>query len=465
LFIEKGTTKSRSLEAPSFRFLGKWRDPSSPTNPWFVESDTRASLGGTQITESDGNRWPLPKKGDFHDYGSEFFSIKKEVVNSKFNHAIFFRKPVPGHGPAEHMLDGPHIANCFETINTGNEYGKLKLPLKYAFPPDLSSSRESLVQKGTLAISLCQPTNQIANAATFMGELMQDVPSIPGVHLWESRLRAAEVLARSSGEFLNVVFGILPTIGDMDKFLKGVHKIDRAVDQFIRDSGRMVRRQFHFPKETTTTIVDLVTDTNEPRYSPVGQEFIWNSPTNNYMFHLLSPNLGVGFPSWNTNRKRTVEREIWFSGAFTYHLPDGYDSHSKGDRRRLMAQLFGARPDLNTLWQLSPWSWAVDWFSDAGDFISNLQAHISYGSVMRYGYMMETTTITDTFYAGRARTEFPRDYGAFPDPFPTPSPVILRTTVKKRIKANPFGFGIGWEGLSPLQLAIAAALGISRVAR
>jgi len=37
-----------------------------------------------------------------------------------------------------------------------------------------------------------------------------------------------------------------------------------------------------------------------------------------------------------------------------------------------------------------------------------------------------------------------------------------KTVHKSRFPANPFGFGVGWEGLSPTQLAITAALGITR---
>jgi len=44
----------------------------------------------------------------------------------------------------------------------------------------------------------------------------------------------------------------------------------------------------------------------------------------------------------------------------------------------------------------------------------------------------------------------------------TPSDVTFVTETKKRIRANPFGFGVSWDGLSPFQASIAAALGITR---
>jgi len=128
-----------------------------------------------------------------------------------------------------------------------------------------------------------------------------------------------------------------------------------------------------------------------------------------------------------------------------------------------MAQFFGAKPDLETLWNLAPWSWAADWFVDVGALVKNLQNKINYGTVMPYGYVMQKTVVTDTFMAGKVRNfQYP---GAIPAPYPPVPDITLRVTTKKRIQANPFGFGVTWDGLSPTQAAIAAALGITRVVR
>lgn len=128
-----------------------------------------------------------------------------------------------------------------------------------------------------------------------------------------------------------------------------------------------------------------------------------------------------------------------------------------------MAKLFGASPDLNTLWQLAPWSWAVDWFSNAGSFVQNLNSLHDYGTILRYGYIMETTTVTDTFTASGPYS--PVGLAGVSQPYPYVTPVTLRVTTKKRVAANPFGFGVSWDSLSSVQQAIAAALGITRVVR
>jgi hypothetical protein len=459
MFISHGITKARTVPGPHFFYRSERSSPAAQNKIFVPYASVESTMDGTQKTESDRNRWPLPKKGALEDNGSEFFTQKYEVVNAKFPYSVLYCDPSGDNGRYTRSY-GNVIANCFKCHNNASPglKGALDIPLKFNWPPDLSSSRSALVVKGTVAVAATAPTNQIANAASAVGELLQDLPAIPGVALWESRLKAVATLAAGADEFLNYVFAISPTIGDMHDFLKGVHTIDKVVDQFIRDAGRPVRRSFHFPierDESESVLTDI--------WSPAGMGLSQADGTAYNQFNSQAHN---AFPGYTTVRKRVTEREIWFSGAFTYHIPNGYDIHSRGDRRRLMAKLFGAQPDLNTLWQLTPWSWAVDWVSDAGSFVKNLQNLISYGTILRYGYVMEKTTTTDTFTAGEpVLPVLAINESSFKAPNPAVSPVVLRVTTKKRIQANPFGFGLSWDGLSSVQQAIVAALGITRVVR
>ena len=422
-------------------------------NPWLANYTKH--LGGTQVTESEGNQWPLPKNSGNRDIGSEFFTQKKEIVSPTVMPYSFI--PVQRTDLSwDYCLEGSLIANCFAVI-PGDAWGTPVVPLQYSFPPDLSSSRHDLEVVGAKAIALCAPGNPIAQVSSFFGELLQDVPRIPGIALWEARLRAAATLAAGGDEVLNLLFGVAPTLGDMGGFLKAVHKADKAVNQFVRDSGRVVRRRYYFPLEKSVTSTVLPNT-----WSPAG----WiRRPTAPFdgTNAIGAANAGAALPVRETTRTRVVERKQWFSGAFTYHVPGWFDSNSERDRRRLMAKLFGAEPDLNTLWQLAPWSWAVDWFSNAGLFVKNLQRLHDYGTVLRYGYVMETTTVTDTFTpTGPYSNVGP---GVISAPYPYVAPVILRTTTKKRIAASPFGFGLDFEGFDTFQKAILTALGITRVFR
>jgi hypothetical protein len=150
-------------------------------------------------------------------------------------------------------------------------------------------------------------------------------------------------------------------------------------------------------------------------------------------------------------------RHTWFSGAFTYHLPIGYKSRvGLVSAAAKAGPLLGIELTPETVWNASPWTWAVDWFSNAGDVISNLSDWAVDGLVLKWGYIMEHTlqSVTYTLVGGCRYKPYGLTFA---------SPVTAWKETKRREKATPFGFEISWLGMSPRQLAISAALGITRV--
>jgi hypothetical protein len=168
------------------------------------------------------------------------------------------------------------------------------------------------------------------------------------------------------------------------------------------------------------------------------------------------------------------ETKCWFEGVFTYALPSSTDSWRKAlgfgsDADRL----FGLALTPDILWELTPWSWAVDWFSNAGQVINNVTNFGLAGLVMRYGYIMEES-IERVVAEGRLPDYVSAKFSSKPNGSePTwilskgASPGTYRigteSVRKVRSPASPFGFSIGWQDLSPTQLAITAALGITRL--
>jgi hypothetical protein len=116
-------------------------------------------------------------------------------------------------------------------------------------------------------------------------------------------------------------------------------------------------------------------------------------------------------------------------------------------------KVLGIQLTPGAIWNLAPWSWAADWFSNAGDVLQNLDSWIIDGLVVRYGYMMETTIVRDT-YTMVGPTGYPGN--------PLASDVIVESITKQRLKSSPYGFGLTWDTLSPRQIAIATSLGLSR---
>lgn len=397
------------------------------------------ALLGKQITVSEGH----PTRGlkaSGPDLGGDFFTSKSYVkgLHGRNINVTYQKDYLPGHiGYDTRMMyySGPAYPIDIR--------GPLSRP-EGLFPLSIHSSDEVLRERGATAVARCKPTNSVASVYSALGEVVKDgLPQIPFLHDLKDKTRLAK---QAGGEFLNVEFGWLPLMSDFKKFHKAIRTASTVFKQFQRDNGAVVRRKYTFP--STHTIEDL----EAWRADPLGEYATptWGS--------------GIYFDAFDGPRidrdrvrfVREITRETWFSGAFSYYLPIGDDILSKMSRFVESAdKISGALPTPTQVWELAPWSWAIDWFSNMGDVISNISDHLEYGLVMRYGYIMEKTSVSYTYrydaqYILPDETEI-----VFPD-------ITFVTETKVRRKANPFGFGITWDGLSPLQLAIAAALGLSR---
>lgn len=380
-----------------------------------------ADLGskpGIQITESVGHPWP-PRRGETGDVGGPFTSTKSYIA-SRPNRVNIYRYSLPF---------GPSFPNIFFESKYNGPIYPLD-PTTVAFPPSLRSSDDELNKLGATAVSRCKPTNAVADVSTFLGELMKDgLPHLIGSQTWKARAQTA----RSAGsEYLNVQFGWRPLVDDISDLGRAITHANTVLEQYERDAGRVVRRRYEFPSNTQRSETTLATGVRA--FGPNNTQL--NSPTGGTLVRI-----------------REIERRQWFSGAFTYHLPTGSDSRKGMARFALEAdKLFGLSLTPDVLWNLAPWSWAVDWFANVGDVLSNVSDTVVDGLVMRYGYIMEHTRVSDTYAISPS--------GLYDVKAVTPLTLVTETKIRRR--ANPFGFGISWDGLSPYQLSIAAALGLSR---
>lgn len=384
---------------------------------------------GTQVTESEGHPWSDHGYRGV-DIGGPFWTQKKysrdnRKGNTNTNPMFSFTDIQPSGSTSEKQFGPLYAVNPNDVAPYNN-------------PPSAASSPEELDAWGTKAIALCKPTNSVADLSTALGELAREgLPSMVGAAAWQSRLKDI----RSSGdEYLNVTFGWLPLVSDIRKAAISVNESRKILAQYERDAGRLVRRRYEFPLQVDIGPVEFIDDPNEP-YRP-------QRVLSGKFYDFVSP-------SGDLYRQRKTVTKRWFSGAFTYYLPSGYDSRSVVDRAGLAAdRIYGLSVDPETLWNLAPWSWAVDWATNIGDVISNVSDFITDGLLLRYGYMMEHTIVTDTY---TRHVSFKKGYGK--------TTLVLEkiTETKQRRPATPFGFGLTFDGLSTKQKAICAALGITRV--
>jgi hypothetical protein len=282
------------------------------------------------------------------------------------------------------------------------------------------TSNSVLDAAGTTAIARCEPTNPAFSAATFIGEAREGAPSLVGVQTWRNKT----ALARSAGgEYLNVEFGWKPLVSDLQKFARAVDDSHLILSAYHEGSGKKIRTGYSFGTSGT------------PRtYTTAGNGII----TTLAQSYLSAPGSIVD----------NVTTERWFEGAFRYYLPvpktqlDRFSAWASDARH-----LYGLEITPEVVWNISPWTWAADWFANTGDVLHNISAFGRDGLVMQYGYIMEKQTHVRQIICER--------YGR--------TCIITRTRRRlKRRPATPFGFGFNMSALTSRQTAILVALGLSR---
>lgn len=306
-----------------------------------------------------------------------------------------------------------------------------------------STPSSGMDSDGATAISQCAPTNPTAELASTLAETAREgIPSLPGIQSWKKR---TEVLRAAGSEYLNYQFGWAPLQGEVHNVVNAARHHRDIMQNYRHNEGRNVHRRFDFPDEKSSYEETAPPYALNANVGPTGNSSWWTSPEARRIVRVVS------------TRKR------WFEGCFTYGGPSKTDSFGKALGFGSEAdKLYGLTLSPDVLWNLTPWSWAVDWFSNTGDVIHNVTNFALAGLVMRYGFMMEETIneLYVEYKDGGYRVEYAP--GSYKNVYEGSHRRGHKWVTKARVPANPFGFGVGWEGLSPTQLAITAAIGITR---
>jgi hypothetical protein len=286
-----------------------------------------------------------------------------------------------------------------------------------------------LLEMGTTAIARTRPANSLADAATFIGELREGLPSLVGREFFKR-----DLLSATAKENLNWEFGLKPFVRDIKSFVEASKLAEEHLEQLRRDQRKVVRRRYDFPETNTFVTEDL------------GSGFATGS--------ILG---GGAFLQEQGARKlrKKFTRRIWFSGGYKYTLPP---EGSVLRRIRELDAIYGVRPDAETVWNLAPWSWCLDWFSNSGDVVSNLTAFSTDGLLLKYGYIMCHTTHEYT-YTWDGAVQNASSENAF---VPHHAEQKITYETKQRLPATPYGFGLALSDLSPRRLGILTSLGIIR---
>jgi len=387
---------------------------------------------GTQKTVSESHHFD--RKHGHYDGGGPFYTALEQYSGNYPN----VRLEVPsGVGGSNFVYSGPLIIGFPSTKEYTEHLGG-------AFSKFRSEDTSDLDPDGATAISLCSPVNPVSGLATGVSESYREgLPSLPGISSWRHR---TDVARSAAGEYLNAEFGWLPLVSEINDVVNAARFHRDILNQYHRDEGRNVRREFSFPVSRSSQ--EWTQSSLQPDLKDNGSEGRFRSAS------------VLGRWRRTVIRQRITRR--WFSGAFTYGTPSSTDSW----RRALgfgsdADKLFGIALSPDIVWELTPWSWAADWFSNAGDVINNITNFELAGQIMRYGYMMEESIdrVTTTYTLEKLPTaNIPGNTAALKNSVPSTEREVI---TKVRRPANPFGFGLTSADLSPTQLLIAAAVGIT----
>jgi len=242
-------------------------------------------------------------------------------------------------------------------------------------------------------------------------------------------------------EYLNVVFGWEPFVRDLQKLHRLWQTIDKRLADIIRQNGKGIRRKADVLNDRTQTVT--------------GQHFALP-----YIHVGGNPGtFATGFTDWKVTT--TVNTRVWFAGKFQYYIPDiGTSQWSQ----RATRALYGVKPTPELLWNVLPWSWLIDWFSNVGDCVSNLDSGWAENLICKYSFIMKHTS-TETKAEAYVFHE-PSPAGSTSNIWPQMSSTFTSVKLldeKARVGGgNPFGLRVQLPSLSAKQLGILAALGISR---
>lgn len=408
-------------------------------NVFAVQSDPSISREQT---------WDAKHPGPPYNVGGPFFSLKRTVptamvVNVSLEGIDEFGRRKTYSGGIQPQL-----------TTVGPTYSQLKSnsPDPMTFFPSVASYHDK-------AWDLLRPKLERASMSQFLIEL-RDLPGMlritaggfkelykhAGGHVDKPYLYPKKV----AEHFLNHQFGWLPFVNDIIKFIDVYENSKAYVERIVSSNGRWRRR--HVEVDNTHTVQLLRKD-----YAPA----IWPAPT-------LIPNLPFGgfFVSTTVDGQNClgitetfveITQRVWADGSFTYYRPEfdkfdpGFDSQVSKLKRLLI--LYGARINPEVLWKVTPWTWLVDWLVGIGRNVALATTWAEDQIAARYAYIM-VHRIEDYL---QKITVFTRN---------GPQTYTLLRTVeyKERVDAgSPYGFSLTWDQLTPRQLAILGAIGLTRL--
>jgi len=248
-----------------------------------------------------------------------------------------------------------------------------------------------------------------------------------------------------SDHFLNHRFGWAPFVGDLIKFHDVFQNSERYIDDITHRNGKWSRRVSVLEETESDSLVSTGAING---CFPNINAFPWNMGRN-----VL---IGGNNSSHHWSIREEKRNRVWAVGRFTYYRPEfdsnllDYTSQWNDLQRRLT--IFGARLSPSNLYRSTPWTWLADWFTNTGRIIDIANDWALDAVACKYMYVMQHTVrrLVLRLMVNYWKVPLHLEWYRYLD------------TAQRAVAKTPYSFGLLPGGLSAQQVAILAALGISR---
>jgi hypothetical protein len=319
-----------------------------------------------------------------------------------------------------------------------------------------------------------RPTTPAANLTQWFGELRQfggmfsgvnstfrpDVALAPGNVGELARYREA---GRTIGSgYIAGQFAWIPFFGEVYNSLVALANADKIIDQFLRDSAKLVyRKRTKQAYDAAVTFTGDIVGDGSP--TNLALSTVHNVLDGVSIQHSMKKSLGL--PQFRARYSTTVTRQDEYrtSNLWEYFAADPGGWLENIVKYNQQARLILGDPlmSYSTIWELIPWSWFADWTWNFGSFLSFQESVAEDSLASRRSSCLYESRITAT-------TKWELYYGSIPmDPGVTPFTTSGNTfstvdlTQQRRISGSPYDMGIDWSGFSSQKWFILGALGLS----
>lgn len=305
------------------------------------------------------------------------------------------------------------------------------IPLANSFPPT-----PSLASYGPEAFRRAKPDKPVWN----LGNALYELKDVPGMLRQRFDIHNLKSIADYN---VAIQFGWLPLLSDCISLYHSQRNLQERLKQLLRDNGKPVRRRFDMSNHAEDSVNTY--DAGYTDFPDIVQNFVTQCYAGKSHYELQ-----------NYSKTR-----VWFSARSRFWLPDMGDLTKSQWKSWMVRRMLGLRPTPINVYRAIPWSWLIDWCSNVGDNIANLQTDVADRLIYDYAYLMRTkeSGTRNIVHAG-LRLNWDWDDHTY-------APVRCQTesfvSRKERVGASPFGFSLKDEDLTDFQTNILTSLAIGKI--